>query len=88
MPVGSLREEKAIHIQYFALLREQRGESQETLRTAAQTPRELYFQLKEDYRFTLPEQSLRVSINEQFADWQATLQPNDRLVFLPPVSGG
>ena len=80
--------EKAIHIQYFALLREQRGESEETLRTTAQTPQELYAQLKKDHRFTLPERSLRVSINEQFADWQDTLKTGDRLVFLPPVSGG
>lgn len=80
--------EKAIHIQYFALLREQRGESEETLRTTAQTPQELYAHLKKDHRFTLPEQSLRVSINEQFADWQTVLRSGDRVVFLPPVSGG
>ncbi len=77
-----------IHLQYFALLREQRGQSGETLRTSAQTPGELYAQLKKDYRFTLPEQSVRVSINEQFADWQAELKSGDRVVFLPPVSGG
>jgi len=80
--------EKSIHVQYFALLREQRGQSKETLHTGAQTPRELYGQLEKDHRFTLPEQSLRVSINEQLADWQTTLKSGDRLVFLPPVSGG
>ena len=80
--------EKSIHVQYFALLREQRGESEETLRTTTQTPKELYAQLKKDHRFTLSEQSLRVSINERFADWQAELKSGDRVVFLPPVSGG
>lgn len=80
--------EKAIHIQYFALLREQRGQSEETVQTSVQTPQELYARLKKDYRFTLPEQSVRVSINERFADWQAELKSGDRLVFLPPVSGG
>ena len=88
MPVGSLREEKTIHIQYFALFREQRGQSEETIQTGAQTPRELYVRLKKDYRFTLPEQLVRVSINEQFADWQTALRSGDRVVFLPPVSGG
>jgi len=88
MPVGSLREEKAIHIQYFALLREQRGESEETLCTQAQTPREVYDQLQKSHRFTLPQRSLRVSVNECFADWQTELRSGDRLVFLPPVSGG
>ncbi len=80
--------EKAVHVQYFAILREQRGQSEETLRTGAQTPKALYAQLKKDYRFTLPEDSVRVSINERFADWQTELKSGDRLVFLPPVSGG
>lgn len=80
--------EKTIHIQYFALLREQRGQGEETLRTVAQTPKELYVQLKKDHPFTLPERSLRVSINDQFASWQTTLISGDRLVFVPPVSGG
>ena len=80
--------EKAIHIRYFALLREQRGQSEETLQTDAPTARELYDQLKKGHRFTLGEQSLRVSINEQFADWQTALRSGDRVVFLPPVSGG
>ncbi len=88
MPAGSLREEKAIHIQYFALLREQRGQNEETLRTDARTPRELYAQLRKEYQFTLPDQSLGVSINEQFSEWQTELKFGDRVVFLPPVSGG
>ena len=80
--------EKAIHVQYFALLREQRGQSEETLHTVARTPKALYAQLKKDYRFTLSEESVRVSINERFCDWQAELKSGDHLVFLPPVSGG
>lgn len=88
MPVGSLREEKAIHIQYFALLREQRGQDEETLRTDARTPGELYAQLRKEYQFTLSDQSLGVSINEQFSEWQTELKSGDRVVFLPPVSGG
>lgn len=80
--------EKTIHVQYFALLREQRGQSEETLHIDAQTPKALYARLKKDYRFTLPEESVRVSINERFAPWHAELKTGDRLVFLPPVSGG
>ena len=80
--------EKMIHVQYFALLREQRGQSEETLRTGAPAPKTLYAQLKKDYRCTLPEESVRVSINDRFADWHSKLKSGDRLVFLPPVSGG
>lgn len=81
-------EEKKINIQYFALLREQRGVSEETLHTNVQTPQDLYAQLKVNHRFTLPESSLRVSINDQLAGWQTQLKSGDRVVFLPPVSGG
>lgn len=79
---------KTIRVQYFALLREQSGKDEETLRTGAQTAGELYTELQKVYRFTLPERSLRVAINDQFADWQTSLKSGDRVVFLPPVSGG
>lgn len=82
------KEEIAIHVRYFALLREQSGKDEETLRTGAQTAGDLYARLQKVYRFTLPEQSLRVSINEEFSDWQTPLKSGDRVVFLPPVSGG
>ncbi len=80
--------EKAIHIQYFALLREQRGQGEETIRTDARTPKELYSRLKKDHQFSLSDQLLRVAVNEQFADWQVELKSGDRLGFLPPLSGG
>ena len=80
--------EKTVHVHYFAVLREQRGQDEETLRTDARTPQELYARLKKDHQFTLSDQLLRVAVNEQFAHWQVELKTGDRLVFLPPVSGG
>ena len=80
--------EKTVHIQYFAVLRGQRGRSEETVRTRAQTARELYGELQKQYQFGLSIDLLRVAINEQFSDWQALLNSGDRVVFLPPVSGG
>lgn len=80
--------EKTVHIQYFAVLREQRGRGEETLRTRAQTARELYGELQKQYPFRLSIDFLRVAVNEQFSDWSARLNSGDRVVFLPPVSGG
>ena len=79
---------KTVHIQYFALLREQRGVGQETLATAAATAGELYAELRSRHGFTLPADRLRVAVNGEFAPWDAPLADGVELVFIPPVAGG
>ena len=79
---------KRIRVQYFALLREQAGRSEEALVTSARTPRELYDELKARYPFTLPSEMLRVAINTEFGDWSQPLAEGDAVVFIPPVAGG
>jgi molybdopterin converting factor subunit 1 len=80
--------EREIRVQYYALLREQAGRSDETLTTAARDPRELYTELRARYPFTLPPEMLRVAINAEFAEWSQTLKAGDAVVFIPPVAGG
>ncbi len=80
--------EKTIHIQYFALLREQRGTASESIRTTAQTPAELYRNLSQTHPFTLTQKNLQVAVNEEFASWDTPLYDEDKLVFIPPVAGG
>jgi len=75
-------------IQYFALLREQAGRSQETLETEAVTPADLYAELAARYRFTLSREQLRVAVNGDFSDWSRRLVAGDSVVFIPPVAGG
>jgi len=79
---------KTIHIQYFALLREQAGSAQQSLKTAAATPGELYRQLQGQHGFSLDQASLRAVVNEEFSAWDRTLQDGDHVVFIPPVAGG
>jgi molybdopterin-guanine dinucleotide biosynthesis protein A len=79
---------KRIRVQYFALLREQAGRSDEALVTSARTPRELYDELKKRYPFTLPPEMLRVAVNTEFGDWSQSLAEGDAVVFIPPVAGG
>jgi len=75
-------------IQYFALLREQAGKSEETLETHAATPADLFSQLQKRYGFTLSREQLKVAVNSEFADWSHKLVAGDAIVFIPPVAGG
>ena len=79
---------KRIRVQYFALLREQAGRSDESLVTSARTPRELYGELQARYPFTLAPEMLRVAINTEFGEWSQPLADGDAVVFIPPVAGG
>ncbi|MFB6346868.1 MAG: MoaD/ThiS family protein [bacterium] len=79
---------KEITLSYFASLREKRGQSQETVSTCAETPRELYETLSEDHGFEIPTDSLRVAVNDTFKPWDSALESGDEVVFIPPVSGG
>jgi molybdopterin converting factor small subunit len=79
---------RTIRVQYYALLREQAGRSDETLTTGARNPRELYDELRSRYPFTLPVEMLRVAINAEFGEWTQPLNAGDAVVFIPPVAGG
>jgi molybdopterin-guanine dinucleotide biosynthesis protein A len=79
---------REIRVQYYALLREQAGRSQEVLHTRARTARELYVELAARYPFTLPAEMLRVAVNAEFGDWAQPLESGDAVVFIPPVAGG
>ncbi|MBX5461919.1 MAG: NTP transferase domain-containing protein [Steroidobacteraceae bacterium] len=79
---------KTVRVQYFALLREQAGRSDESVVTHAGTPRELYDELRARYPFSLGPEMLRVAVNTEFADWSQPLKDGDAVVFIPPVAGG
>jgi molybdopterin-guanine dinucleotide biosynthesis protein A len=77
-----------LKIQYFALMREQAGRSDETLETSAATPADLFEELTARYGFTLSREQLKVAVNTEFSDWSRRLVPGDAVVFIPPVAGG
>jgi molybdopterin converting factor subunit 1 len=79
---------KNVKVQYYAVLREQAGRSEESLTTGARTPRELYQELKARYPFSLAPEMLRVAVNAEFSDWSQPLVDGDLVVFIPPVAGG
>jgi molybdopterin-guanine dinucleotide biosynthesis protein A len=77
-----------LKIQYYALMREQAGRSEETLETSAATPADLYTELAARHGFTLSREQLKVAVNSEFSDWSRKLAANDAVVFIPPVAGG
>jgi molybdopterin converting factor subunit 1 len=77
-----------LNIQYYALMREQAGRSEETIETDASTPADLYGELVARHGFTLPREQLKVAVNSEFRDWSHPLAGGDAVVFIPPVAGG
>ena len=78
-----------IRIRLFAALREQAGWAEQhwsiaTTPTEPLTPEKLWDLLQLPGRLG----SVRVAINQQFADPHTPLKPGDELAFLPPISGG
>jgi molybdopterin converting factor subunit 1 len=79
---------KSVDVQYYALLREQAGVSRERVSTSAATPAALYDELQARHGLSLARSQLRVAVNGEFADWDATLADGAEVVFIPPVAGG
>lgn len=77
-----------LKIQYYALMREQAGRSDEIVETFAATPADLYGELKVRYGFTLAREQLKVAVNSEFSEWSRRLAAGDAVVFIPPVAGG
>lgn len=77
-----------VHIEYFAILREQRGVKEESLATLAATPAALYEELRAKHGFTLPGDRVRAAVNGAFVAGDTALRGGDRVVFIPPVAGG
>ena len=77
-----------ITVHYFAKLRDLTNKEKESFEIAiGSTPKDIYKQLNEMYG--LPDNpNLKIAINDSFASWESELQDKDKLVFIPPVTGG
>ena len=77
-----------ISVHYFAKLRDLANKEQESIEIPVNsTPKDIYKQLDEMYG--LPNTpNLKIAINDSFASWESELHDKDKLVFIPPVTGG
>lgn len=88
-PVTSARTAvRMLRIQYFAVLREQVGISEECFATTASNPAMLYSELLKVRPLKLPQTLLKVAVNAGFVGWDHPLEDGDKVVFIPPVAGG
>lgn len=77
-----------VHLTYFASLRDDRGVSEETVETGAETYRDLYEELAAIHKFRLPVSLVGVAANGIFGAMDDSVAEGDRVVFIPPVAGG
>ena len=78
-----------VTVQYFATLRVAAGTSTETWTiNESETARSLFARISARHPISQPLADLRVAINDEFADEDSALRNGDKLVFIPPVSGG
>lgn len=78
---------KSINITYFAIFRDHSGVDAEKIETNAATAAELFAELERRHAFPALS-TVKVAINDEFADWNADLSDGDAIVFIPPVAGG
>ena len=77
-----------ITVHYFAKLRDLTNKEKESIEIAIEsTPKDIYKKIEKKYGLsnTL---NLKIAINDTFASWESELQDKDKLVFIPPVTGG
>jgi molybdopterin synthase sulfur carrier subunit len=79
---------RSYQVQWFGLLAERRGLAGEVLDGTANNPLELYEQIDAGHPLGMSPAVIRVAVNDEFVSWDHPLGDNDRVAFLPPMSGG
>jgi molybdopterin synthase sulfur carrier subunit len=79
---------KTIHLAYVAMFREKIGSSGESIPTTAMDVTGLYDELTARYALPWSKHSIRPAVNDRITTWETALQDQDRVLFLPPSSGG
>ena len=81
-----------VDLVYFSWIRERIGKSGESIETSATTVLELIEELKKkDIRYSevfLDLGSFRVAINQELADFDASIVEATEIAFFPPMTGG
>lgn len=70
------------------MLKDLSGRNEESLQTVSETIQHLYDELAEKYAFPWPAQAMRPAVNDAVVNWDFSVSEGDRIIFLPPPSGG
>ena len=77
-----------IQVVYFAKLRELTGLDQETFSISkGANPSDVLASITERHQIDIGS-NFKIAVNDAFSDWDIMLNDGDRLVFIPPVTGG
>ncbi len=79
---------KTISVQYFAVIKDLVGVSEEVIKTSSLLASDLFAEICKRYHLNMPIAQLRVAVNDEFCEWDYQLNEGDKIVFIPPVSGG
>jgi molybdopterin converting factor subunit 1 len=77
-----------VRVQYYAVLREQRGVPEEEIEFDGSTTLDLYTHLQSVHQFSLLPRLIRFAVNGAFVPQDHRLENGDLVVFIPPVAGG
>ena len=77
-----------IQVIYFAKLRELTGIDEETFSMKqGNKPGDVLASINKRHEIDV-EINFKIAVNDEFSDWDIELNDGDRLVFIPPVTGG
>mgnify|MGYP001288227979 FL=1 len=77
-----------IQVVYFAKLRELTGLDQEAFSIMkGSNPNDVLASINERHQIDIGS-NFKIAVNDEFSDWDIKLDDGDRLVFIPPVTGG
>ena len=77
-----------IQVIYFAKLRELTGLDKETFSMKqGNKPGDVLASINKRHEIDV-EINFKIAVNDEFSDWDIELNDGDRLVFIPPVTGG
>lgn len=79
---------KTVHVNYFAILREQAGRSEESRATDAENLKELYRELARNHGFTLDAERVKAAVDEAYVPMDTPLIEGMDVTYIPPVAGG
>lgn len=79
---------KTITVKYFAMFREHAGVSDETLELDVATALDVFEQTAARHGSSEPAGHCKVAINDEMADWTASVKDGDVVLLFPPVAGG
>ncbi len=77
-----------VTVRYFAILKEERGQASEQIRTDASDLASLFAELSAQHHFSLAKEQLRVAVDDCFVNWNDQVKDGTQVVFIPPVAGG